>query len=452
MTTGDTLVIFTRFPEPGRVKTRMIPALGEQGASDLLAAMTRHVLSVAGRLAETDGTAVEVHFDGGRTEAMQAMYGNGRHYVRQQGADLGERMLSSFTCCLGGEGRAVLIGTDCPGITETLLRRAFALLKENDLVLGPSEDGGYYLMGLNRPVPGLFSGIPWGTDRVFDLTMQAGKRLGLRTGVLDRLPDIDRPGDIRFWEEKVRAASQEMISVIIPALNEQGHIEQSLERVLSGENIELIVVDGGSTDGTGRAAALKGARVVLSRPGRSRQMNAGAARALGAILFFLHADSLVPTGYDAEIRKLLGQSGSIAGAFSLDFDGGSLPMRIIAAGANARCRCLREPWGDQGLFLTKQAFLDAGGFPETPIMEDVLLARKLKSLGRIAISRSRIKTSFRRYREIGPLKAWMINRFAMAALGSGIPLEKISALYRRRETSIRRWISLWEKKTLTGRT
>jgi len=445
MSTGDTIIIFTRFPESGSVKTRLIPSLGGQGAADLLAAMTRDILSVADRLSETDGTAVEVHYDGGTEHLMESAFGNGRCYVPQQGGDLGEKMHTSFTRCLGGERRVLLVGSDCPGITESLLRRAFALLKDNDLVLGPSEDGGYYLIGLKRPLSGLFSEIPWGTERVFDLTVQAGERLGLRMGMLEKLQDIDRPEDLPAWEEGVRALSRTMISVIIPALNEEEHMGATLDSLLSGSHLEVIVVDGGSSDRTGAVASLKGARVLRSRPGRGIQMNAGAARALGGILLFLHADSLVTAGYDDEVRSLLNRKGIIAGAFNLDFDDASITMRMIAAGANARARFLGEPWGDQGLFLMKQAFLDAGGFPETPIMEDVLLVRKLKKMGEIAVSRSRVRTSSRRYREIGPLKTWIINRFAMAAFRSGVPLCRISSLYRRRESSLREWISVWKR-------
>jgi uncharacterized protein len=447
MSVGDRLVIFTRFPEPGKVKTRLIPALGRRGSADLLADMTRHILSVADRVTKSDGVTAEVHFDGGTPELMGVIFGNGHRYIPQKGNDLGERMLASFTRCLSStSGRIVLVGTDCPGITETILRRAFALLDEKDCVLGPSEDGGYYLMGLNRPIPELFDRIPWGTGRVLDLTLAAGKILGLRVGLVDMLPDIDRPEDIPVWEERARIVSGPMISAIIPALNESDHIEEALEGLLPGEHVELIVADGGSKDRTRRTAALKGARVLTSRPGRSVQMNTGAAYALGDILLFLHADTLVPEGYEAEIRKILGWKGIMAGAFSLSFDDHSMAMRIIAAGANARSLLSGGPYGDQGLFMRKETFLDAGGFPETPIMEDVLLVRKLKTMGRIAVSYSRVRTSSRRYREIGPMKTWILNRFAMAAFHSRIPLDDIAALYRRRETSFREWISLWKKR------
>lgn len=452
MSTGDVLVIFTRCPEPGRVKTRLIPVLGEQAAADLQAGMTRLILSAAQRLALTDRVSVEVHYEGGNDVLMRAAFGDGFTYVLQQGTDLGQRMHFSLCRCLDrGAARTVLIGSDCPGITDTILRRSFALLREHDCVIGPTCDGGYYLVGLKRPAPELFTGIPWGTDRVASRTVAAGKELGLRIGMLEILRDIDRPEDLPAWEEAAEAASRAMISVIIPALNEGVCMETTLEAVLRGRNIEPIVVDGGSTDRTVEISESRGTRVFRSPPGRGIQMNTGARHALGGIFFFLHADTLVPEGYDREIRRMLGRDGTTAGAFRLAFDENPVAMRIIAAGANARSRYLQMPFGDQGLFLTRDAYLRTGGFPAMPIMEDVVFVRKLRSMGRVAVSRSEVRTSSRRYRETGPLKAWLMNRLAMAAFRSAVPPEAIAVLYRKRAVSLSDWISLWKRRGTQGR-
>ena len=118
----------------------------------------------------------------------------------QRGADLGERLASAFAELLAGPGdRAVVMGSDCPDLSPALLGEAFAALGDHDLVLGPVGDGGYYLIGLRRPVPDLFEGVSWGTDRVLAQALERAQRMGLSVATLGMLDDIDTPEDlVRF--------------------------------------------------------------------------------------------------------------------------------------------------------------------------------------------------------------------------------------------------------------
>ncbi|MEL6495436.1 MAG: TIGR04282 family arsenosugar biosynthesis glycosyltransferase [Cyanobacteria bacterium J06623_7] len=197
----ETLIIFSRYPEPGKTKTRMIPALGAVGAADLQRQMTEHTLKTAIALSESREVAIEVYFAGGNLELMREWLGTGE-YVPQAEGDLGEKMKSAFEkAFVAGRERVVIIGIDCPDLDRQILTQAFATLKHQDLVLGTAADGGYYLIGLNRPVTELFEGITWGTERVLAQTQDIAARLGLNVGYLATLSDVDRPEDLPIWQK-----------------------------------------------------------------------------------------------------------------------------------------------------------------------------------------------------------------------------------------------------------
>ncbi len=183
------LIVFTRYPQAGRAKTRLIPAIGAVGAADLQRRMTEHVLAQA----RDWGGAIAIYYANGPINALQDWLGNDLFYQPQVDRDLGGKMAWGFA---QNPGPTVIIGTDCPGIDANLLRQAFAALGSQDLVLGPALDGGYYLIGLNALVPELFQNIDWSTDRVLRQTLTAAKTLNLKIHLLGALPDIDRPEDL----------------------------------------------------------------------------------------------------------------------------------------------------------------------------------------------------------------------------------------------------------------
>jgi rSAM/selenodomain-associated transferase 1 len=198
------LIVFTRYPEPGKTKTRLIPALGAVGAAELQRKMTERALDLARQLQRERPVSVEICFEGGDTLSMQRWLGEDLSYSRQSQGDLGLRMHRAFWRTFeAGTKRAVLVGTDCPGLTAGNLSRAFDVLLGYDLVLGPAKDGGYYLIGLSRSIPQLFDGIPWGTAEVLGLTLNVAEEHGLSVGFVDTLDDVDRIEDLPLVEHLV---------------------------------------------------------------------------------------------------------------------------------------------------------------------------------------------------------------------------------------------------------
>ncbi len=195
------LIIFSRYPEAGRSKTRLIPALGASGAARLHEEITRHTLRTATELVHDYPVQVEVHFAGGDEGLMRQVFGGDFPYRPQVTGDLGQKMQAALEEALGqGASRAVVIGTDCPELTARRLRHAFDALKTWKLVLGPAHDGGYYLIGCRQALPQLFTDIPWGTHQVLARTLAAARRVGLNPYLLETLPDVDRPEDLPIWE------------------------------------------------------------------------------------------------------------------------------------------------------------------------------------------------------------------------------------------------------------
>ncbi len=196
---GDHLLVFTRYPEPGRSMSRLIPALGPDGAAALQRRLGRHALSRARSFAARRPVVLEIHHAGGDRRDMGAWLGDDLVFRRQGDGDLGARMAAAFARAFAAGARAVVIvGTDCPQLDADRLAEAFAALAESELVLGPALDGGYYLIGLSRPAPELFRKVPWGTAEVCARTLDRASPLGLKIAMLGPLADVDRPEDLEL--------------------------------------------------------------------------------------------------------------------------------------------------------------------------------------------------------------------------------------------------------------
>lgn len=195
---SDRLIIFTRYPTPGTTKTRLIPALGTEGAAAFHRRMAEHAVAQAQHLQTLQPVSVEVHFTGGDLTQMQAWLGKEVQYRSQCSGDLGNRLIQAFQSAFQEDFTAVVaIGTDCPSLNSELLSLAFEHLKTNDVVLGEATDGGYYLIGLRTLISELFSGISWSTEVVFQQTLAIAKQLNLSIALLPILSDIDRPEDLK---------------------------------------------------------------------------------------------------------------------------------------------------------------------------------------------------------------------------------------------------------------
>ncbi len=435
------LILFTRYPEPGTTKTRMIPKLGAAGAAELQRQMTRHIVSRVTEFTALHPTPLEVRFEGGNKNLMAAWLGAGFDYSPQGEGDIGLRMGRAFEKGFGcGYETVVIIGSDIPDITADIIQKAFEELENHDLVLGPAGDGGYYLIGMhktafNRANPRLFNGIHWGTDRVLPQTLAVAKEFGLSYTLLDTLDDVDRPEDLAVWQRAVKPTlelpGKKRLSIIIPTLNEAGSIKETLTHLQKSNAVEIVVVDGGSRDKTIELARSLGARVLLTEASKAVQMNAGAAASVGDVLLFLHADTRLPDNFDAKVMAAVNQNGFCAGAFSLGIDSDVRGLRFIEHVANWRSRFFQMPYGDQALFVCRDLFNEIGGFPDFPIMEDFELIRRLRRKGKISILPESVRTSPRRYLNVGILKTWFLNQIIIAAYYLGIPPERLAGWYGR---------------------
>jgi rSAM/selenodomain-associated transferase 1 len=195
---SERLIVFTRYPEVGKVKTRLIPALGADDAARLHRALTEHTLTWARALLAQRRTKLSIYFTGGDRASMRKWLGPDLDYADQGQGDLGRRLARAFDRSFrSGDAAVVIVGTDCLELESARVADAFDALLHKDLVLGPAHDGGYYLIGLSRPVRQLFAGIEWGTDRVLARTQAIAKQLELSVELLVPLPDVDRPEDLR---------------------------------------------------------------------------------------------------------------------------------------------------------------------------------------------------------------------------------------------------------------
>jgi len=196
------------------------------------------------------------------------------------------------------------------------------------------------------------------------------------------------------------------ISVIIPALNEERLIGQTLAALqpLRLRGHEIIVVDGGSQDASVALSRRLADRVIIGPPGRSCQMNAGMREAQGEVLLFLHADTLLPAGADRFILSSMQQQRKVWGRFDVRLSGKHPLFRIIECLMNWRSRVSSIATGDQAIFVKRQVFDLVGGFPDVELMEDIGLSRALKSIGAPVCLRERIVTSSRRWEDNGILR------------------------------------------------
>lgn len=202
------LFVFTRFPQPGRTKTRLIPALGDRGAADLQQQMTEHLLERFQGFSE-GSLSLQIHFAGGTSAQMSSWlspkFSTIQQLIPQRQGSLGERLVAALEHGFSsGLSKIIVVGSDCPQLDSQKIVEALTLLEAHDVVLGPALDGGYYLIGLNRLYPFLFKNIPWSTERVLAETEAIATHHALSTAHLAPLSDIDRPEDLPLWYDLKR--------------------------------------------------------------------------------------------------------------------------------------------------------------------------------------------------------------------------------------------------------
>jgi len=222
-----------------------------------------------------------------------------------------------------------------------------------------------------------------------------------------------------------------VISVVVPALDEEAVIERCLCSARDPRVGEVVVVDGGSADRTAEIAARRADRVLVAARGRASQMNAGAAATTGGILLFLHADTLLPPGFGAAVERSVA-GGAVGGRFDVRVRGSHPGFPLLSAAINARSRWSGISTGDQAIFATRGAFAAVGGFERVPLMEDVRFSAALKRVGPVAALREQVSTSGRRWEEHGFLRTVLLMWRLRLLHAFGVSPESLAASYPRR--------------------
>jgi rSAM/selenodomain-associated transferase 2/rSAM/selenodomain-associated transferase 1 len=429
----------TRYPQAGRVKTRLAAEMGDEKAAQLHSDIARHCIRRMHAVALSGDVDLEVRVAGASPSKTRAWLGR-RVRVREQcGANLGERLASALQIAVDeGAPSAIAVGSDAPEVGGRQIREAIAALESVDVVLGPAADGGYYLIGVAasaaaRAIPALLAGdIPWGTQDVLTSTLTAAESAGISVGLLAELADVDRPEDLALWDailaEEERARTDPTLSVVIATLNEAENIQASVESALDAGAHEVIVADGGSTDTTVELAERCGVTVVDAPQGRAAQINVGAEHATGDVLLLLHADSLAPETALRDTRDVLADPDVALGGFRFSAGNPSRRSdRLMSWVGRTRHGLFGLPYGDQGQFLRRIDFEDLGRMPEMPVMEDYEFALRCRKLGRLGVARSRLWTSARGWEEHGIVKVAVVNSAVIVGYRAGVDPNRLAA-------------------------
>ena len=451
----NAIILFTRTPTPGKAKTRLQPFLTGEECSELQKAFIQDIYSM---LRDIDAEIAVCHTNDGSISEISILAPDADLYFEQNGESLGDRMHNAF-CHLFSIGyrRCILIGSDVPLLHKQVINEAFLLLENHDIVIGPTEDGGYYLIGMMEPCKEVFSLQEYGVSTVLEKTMAAAASLSKKTAIGPAAMDIDTPEDLLRLAEILKDAppdkcietratiekfsilnsqfsicsAKQAISVIIPIYNESSNIDKLLELKASLEhNCEILIVDGGSTDGTIERLEENGFSVKHSpKKGRANQMNYGASLASGDVLWFVHADSKLPPNALALMQEVLERDYKI-GCFHLRFDSKNLLMYINALFSNMRVRFRNIAFGDQGIFIRKDLFNQIGGFAPIPLMEDYRLSLDITKKGyKIGMAKGKITTSERRYTQGGRWKTIRLMWSLQRKFRRGDDIEEIAGMY-----------------------
>jgi len=224
--------------------------------------------------------------------------------------------------------------------------------------------------------------------------------------------------------------SSSTLSVIVPTLDEAEALPAALAAARQPGVTEIIVVDGGSRDGTLALARALADRVLETARGRARQMNAGAAVARGDVLLFLHADTRLPAGYAQAVARALADPRVVGGRFDVRLDATGVAYRVVGRLISVRSRVTRVATGDQAIFVRRAVFARLGGYPAVPLMEDVALSRALKRAGRVACLGETVVTSARRWQRHGVARTVLLMWALRAAYYVGVSPARLARVYR----------------------
>ncbi len=446
----------TRFPHEGKVKTRLVPTYGAKGACDLHNTMTKFALNECLSVGH-----VQVHYLESNAKDMYNWLGSvskahqndhSLEFIPQSLGDLGDKMFSAISHAFHSilnatkhnlsRQKVILIGSDCPNNRRDNLQLALDSLDEHDCVIGPSNDGGYYLIGfasnaqnakelnffLQQVMQPVFQNIDWGTESVFAQSIKKITNQSLKYSSLQALSDVDTYFDV-----------PEKISVIIPTLNEEKNIKELFATLPPAFNFEVIVSDAHSHDKTCDIASFYSATCIQSAAGRSQQIQNAISKTTGNILLFLHADSSLPAKWDIKIRHILADKNCSLGYFTFGIKEYFWTRPIIEWGVKFRCKYFKLPFGDQGLFVRKSDFLK-WDLQQVPILEDVFLVKCAQKYGKILPIDDKLLTSGRRWFKYGFIRTTVMNASVLFCSKLGMNLEDIKQAYWQGQNPIKFYI------------
>lgn len=414
----NALIVFTREPEPGRTKTRLMPYFSPEQCAELHRCMLK---DISREMRKADAAIIVAYTseNTGNPVLLRSIMGKSTLFIRQRGGDIGSRMQNAIDDILRlGYDNAVLIGTDIPEIKAETINTSFDLLENCDVVIGPTYDGGYYLIGMKTVHPEAFNVESYGGSSVFDETAGYLRKAGLSVRETDTYADLDTKDDLSGFRRRMRKdprlrrthtgrflAQTAKISVIVPVYNETAEIDKLIRQLIPYRNkCEIIIVDGESTDGTTEkicecaGEATQDILILKEKKSRSLQMNTGARKATGDILFFLHCDSVLPHAFFDEICRVM--ESNDWGCFRVKFPSSNFFMMTNSIISNHRALFRKIPFGDQGIFIDRDLFFNAGLFPEIPLMEDYefsLRMKQCKGAKGPGLTKKWLITSARRY-------------------------------------------------------
>lgn len=403
----EAIIIFTRVPIPHKTKTRLMPVYTPEECAAIHSCFLRDIYSEC----KKTGKALFIFYTPKDSkDLLTKLLGTYEHMIAQEGCDLGERMLGAIRFVLErGFSSCILIGSDVPEITAETVYSAFSALQTIDVVISPVNDGGYCLIGMKQVIPEAFGVREYGTSSVCEDTVRYLNEKKYSVRLLPVLYDIDTPQDIACFIRRIRTepslvckhsigyfSKHKKISVIVPVYNEESNMHSIQTELKKMKGCEVIFVDGGSTDNT-LALVEKQYTVVHSAKGRALQMNKGALESSGSVLFFLHADSILPDNAVEQIHAATEHCNF--GCFHISFTSHAFFFTICAFMSNMRAILFKIPFGDQGLFIERTVFFESGMFPEIPIMEDYQFSLNMKKTKeKLCIIKAHIITSARRYK------------------------------------------------------
>lgn len=424
------LSLITRYPVAGFTKTRMIPALGAQGAAALQREMSAHVALQMRIVAATGDAFVDAWVDDGQPLASRRWLK--LPWRRQRTGDLGLKLRHALSYGRTRAPVSAVVGGDCPSVSAADMREALRAADEVGAAIVPATDGGFCLLAISRyhpqAMPHVFTAVDWSTERVCRQVVDNLEKAGIGVAIMPERPDVDDEADLPAWYA-VRDAwhgEPESLAVVIPVLDEAESLPDVLERALA-EADEVVVVDGGSTDASVQIARAAGVRVIESVRGRGAQMNAGAAATSCEAILFLHADSQLQPGFRDAALSALSDPSVLLGAYTFSLDATTPSLRLIERAARWRALRIFLPYGDQGYFVRRVTFEALGGFAEESALEDLMFADAARRAGRVALSPMPLVTSDRRWREVGTWRWTLLNTASVAWYYLGGSPERIGA-------------------------